>query len=108
MNKSLVRSTFDDALDALADVQRRRLLLDLLDHNPDDTSTFTDDADARDSDVEHRIAMEHLHLPKLTEYGFVEWNEDSHEVSRGPNFDEISPLLELLDDHEDELPDGWL
>jgi len=29
-------------------------------------------------------------------------------VIKGPNFDEIKPLLELLENHEDELPTDWL
>jgi hypothetical protein len=52
--------------------------------------------------------MRHVHLPKLVEYGFVVWDEDEHEVEKGPNFDEIRPVLELLNDHAEELPDGWL
>jgi hypothetical protein len=31
-----------------------------------------------------------------------------HGVSKGREFDETRPLLELLDAHEDELPDDWL
>lgn len=52
--------------------------------------------------------MQHLHLPKLADYEFIEWNKDTHEVTKGPKFDEIRPLLELLATHEDELPADWL
>ncbi len=52
--------------------------------------------------------MQHVHLPKLEEYGFIEWDRDSHEVRKGPKFNEIQPLLELLVSHSDELPDDWL
>ena len=58
--------------------------------------------------LQRLIEMRHTHLPKLVEYGFVEWDRDTHEVVKGPEFDEIEPLLELLDEHDDELPEGWL
>lgn len=100
---------FDDALDALADPQRRRLLVALLDHNPqDDSPVVIADTDAEADAVERLVKMNHVHLPKLEEYGFIEWDRDTHEVIKGPQFDEIRPLLELLADHDDELPPGWL
>ncbi len=52
--------------------------------------------------------MNHVHLPKPADYGFVDWDEKRQEVSEGREFDEIRPLLELPDAHEDELPDDWL
>ena len=52
--------------------------------------------------------MKHVHLPKLERYGFIDWNQDINQVSKGPNFEETRPLLEMLVAHEDELPDGWL
>lgn len=106
---SLSRIPLNDALDALAHVQRRKLLFALVDHNPQDDSpvVLADSQDEADA-VEHLMEMQHVHLPKLVEYGFIDWNREAHEVTKGPNFDEIRPLLELLADHEDELPDGWL
>jgi hypothetical protein len=99
----------DGALDALADVQRRNLLLSLLDHNPqDDTPVVVGASESDVEALESLTTMRHVHLPKLVEYGFVKWDEEHNEVSKGPAFDEIRPLLELLDDHADELPDGWL
>jgi len=96
-------------VDALAAVQRRKLLVALLDHNPqDDTPVVIADSE-RDADaVERLVTMQHLHLPKLADYEFIEWNKDTHEVTKGPKFDEIRPLLELLATHEDELPADWL
>jgi predicted transcriptional regulator len=101
--------SFDDMVDALAHIQRRKLLIALLEHNPqDDTPMVVADSE-RDTDaLERLVSMQQIHLPKLADYGVIEWNKDSHEVMKGPNFDEIRPLLELLDDHEDELPEDWL
>lgn len=109
MNKVRKLVKFDDVLDALADVQRRTLLLALLRHNPqDDSPVVVGDTESEIEAVVSLIEMRHRHLPKLVEYGFIEWDEEHNEVKKGPQFAEIRPLLELLDDHEDELPEGWL
>jgi predicted transcriptional regulator len=109
MKNTLEEISFDDMVDALADVQRRKLLVALLEHNPqDDAPVVIADSDSEADAVERLVTMQHVHLPKLADYGFIEWNEETHEVTKGPKFDEIRPLLELLDDHEDELPADWL
>lgn len=55
-----------------------------------------------------RSALYHVHLPKLAEAAYIEWDADTQTIRRGPNFDEIAPLLQLMADHEDELPAAWL
>ena len=109
MKKSAQTISFDDMVDALANIQRRKLLISLLEHNPqDDSPIVIADSDSEATAVERLVTMQHTHLPKLVDYGFIEWDEETHEVRKGPKFDEIRPLLELLDDHEDELPPDWL
>ncbi|ELZ14037.1 hypothetical protein C478_07839 [Natrinema thermotolerans DSM 11552] len=97
----------DDAFDALANSHRRRLLLSLLTHNPQDVSTV----DGRHWEIaetgDELTRKYHVHLPKLADYGYIEWHREAGNVVKGPRFDEIRPLLELLDDNRDELPDGW-
>jgi hypothetical protein len=103
------RISFDSMIVALSDIQRRNLLIALLDKNPQDDSPTVTFEDGSDSEVmEHLIRMHHLHLPMLENYGFIEWDRQKGEVTKGPTFDEIRPLLELLIEHEDELPAGWL
>ncbi|WP_415379679.1 ArsR family transcriptional regulator [Halosimplex sp. TS25] len=109
MKSSSRQILFDEMVDALADVQRRTLLVALLEHNPQaDRPVVVGDGGTEAIEVKQLIQMKHVHLPKLAEYGFIDWDEDAHEVAKGPNFDEIRPLLELLDDHADELPADWL
>ncbi len=101
--------TVDEMLDALADRQRRTLLVALLEHNPqNDAPVVVDDSEEGADRVQRLLRMEHVHLPKLEEYGFVEWRQDADEVVKGPHFEEIRPLLELLESHGDELPSDWL
>ena len=102
------RVTFDDMVDALADVQRRKLLIALGEHNPQDDSPTVIDPDGETDALERALAMDHVHLPKLANYGFIEWDRVENEVTKGPNYEEIRPLLELLDDHRNELPADWL
>ncbi len=100
---------FDEMVDVLANVQRRKLLVSLLDHNPQDDEPVVINASESDAEAMDRlIKMKHVHLPKLVDYELIEWNEDTHEVSKGQKFDEIRPVLELLAAHENELPEDWL
>lgn len=99
----------DEHFDALSNPHRRRLLVALLEHNPQrDDAVRPEDIHEGEKALEVlREGLFHIHLPKLEEAGFIEWNRDTHEVVKGPEFDEIRPLLELMQDHADELPDDW-
>lgn len=99
--------------EALADPYRRQLLLALFEENPQDCDdldplhllnqgTTTDDLAAT------QINLDHVHLPKLEDMGYIEWDRESGELSKGPSWEEIAPLLQLMYDHQDELPDEWL
>ncbi|WP_227133749.1 transcriptional regulator [Halorubellus salinus] len=109
MENDAKQRTPDEMLDALSHIQRRKLLLALLVHNPQDDESVVIDADESvDEELTRLVEMKHVHLPKLEEYGFISWNQDTNHVSKGPNFEEIRPLLELLADNEDELPEDWV
>lgn len=101
--------SFDEMLDALSNIQRRTLLVALMEDNPqDDSPVITADDESEEDSVKELTKMDHVHLPKLVEYGFIEWDRENNEVHKGPAFDDIRPLLELLDAHEDELPADWI
>jgi hypothetical protein len=57
---------------------------------------------------QRRIEMAHVHLPKLDDMGVVRWDRETEELSKGPKWDEIEPLLCWMEEHRDELPEGWL
>lgn len=101
--------TSDDAFRLMANPYRRRLLMTLMTHNPEDEADIpaalsTDSEDLKEMLVE----MSHVHLPKLDSMGIIEWDREHNVVKRGPMFEDLRPLLELVDKHQDELPDGWL
>lgn len=116
----------DDIFEALSDVHRRKLLVDLLEHNPQTVETIseasrevggmseglkeeylTSDAEISGADKSH-VRLHHVHLPMLVEYGFVEWDREENAVVKGARFDAIRPVLELLEDNREALPAGWL
>lgn len=110
----------DSVFDALAAAQRRQVLARLLDHEPQHVEKLSDAsremADAHEAFLSQYLSGSHesaavdkellriyfVHLPKLVEYGFAEWDRDTEIVTRGPRFDEIRPFLDLLDDQRGE------
>ena len=96
-------------MDALSDRYRRELLVALLDSNPQDDDD-RDPLNVIDPPVEPEVLeveLVHKHLPKLEAMGFIEWDTDTGEIAKGPDWDDIEPLLVLIDTHRDELPDDW-
>lgn len=96
-------------LSALSHRPQRRLLVELLHHNPqDDTPIDSGDPEFGDEELESLFDLRHYHLPELESKGFIDYDRNNHNIIRGPNFEEIKPLLQLIDRHLDELPDDWL
>jgi hypothetical protein len=92
---------------------RRRILVAVGRDNPRDENDVTSESVASEAEEDDdavellKQQLYHTHLPKLDDAGFVEWDRDDGLLGRGPRFDEIEPLLELMNDHQDELPDDW-
>ncbi|MFC4249405.1 ArsR family transcriptional regulator [Natribaculum luteum] len=96
--------------EALKNVYRRRLLVELFERNPqEDRVIVPEGVHAGEKELSAlQTKFVHTHLPLLEQAGYVTWDRESHEVTRGPEFDEIRPFLELIEDHRDELPSGWI
>lgn len=100
--------SLDELFETLSQSARRHILTALVDANPRDEAEFAPTAFTGDDRPEEASTrLHHVHLPKLEEAGFIEWDPESGTITRGPRFDEIEPLLELLVAHRDELPAGW-
>lgn len=81
----------------LANDHRRHLLFTLLEHNPRQEVQEPDGVSLDGIEREQvQVEMYHMHLPKLEEVGFIRWDRDAQEVQKGPAFEEIRPLLEVL------------
>ncbi len=105
---------FDRAVDALGHRYRRRLLVALRDNNPDADDTSRDVGwavetieKAENSETNVETQLIHNHLPRLDEKGYITRNRAAGTLERGPQWDEIEPLLGLLCEHAENLPDGW-
>lgn len=92
-----MRNTLDDAMEALANSNRRRLLRELRNDDPPGVIPVT----SLETGPGERSAIEmtHVHLPKLAEEDIVEWDRESGTVGRGPAFEWVMPVLDVLDDH---------
>ena len=92
----------------LSNPLRRRLLQELYEQGPGAELTVPDDIVGDDED-ETRVwtELKHTHLPKLESDDLIQWDRTDEKVTRGSDFDEIEPLLELFDDHGDDLPYEW-
>ncbi|WP_336037996.1 hypothetical protein [Halobacterium yunchengense] len=109
MTREGTSPSFDSHLDALGHVDRRRLLLALLDARADgDLPVEVSQVAHGAAETDGGLSMHHVHLPKLDDYGFVDADADGDAVTTGPRFDEIRPLLELLDANREQLADDWL
>ena len=99
----------DEAFSALSNVHRRRVMMSLAEHNPQkDTSIHVpEDVHVGEKELDDlQIELYHTHLPQLEEAGFIRWKKDEHEIVKGPRFEEVRPVVELIANSTDELPDN--
>lgn len=53
-----------------------------------------------------KLQFEQYHLPKLADHDVIEWNRETNTVTKGSQFDDIEALLRLVQDKDEEVPDG--
>ena len=107
MNTEAVTS-FDTHLDALGHVDRRRLLLALLNAEEPALPIELDQLKYETAESDVLLSFHHNHLPRLEDLGLVDATPDRHSVTTGPRFEEIEPLLELFKTYQDRLPPDWV
>lgn len=96
--------SLDRLFDALSHPHRRRVLVLISEYNSlDDQFSFGDLVTEDDDPESLKTELYHVHLPKLADAGYIEWDRDDRTIRRGPNSDEIAPVLRLLHEHGDEL-----
>ena len=114
----MTTTNWEDAFDCLRAPERRAVLLTL--HERSDrryllaggteetgTSGRATEEELSLADVDAKLdaaRMYHVHLPKMAEPGYVEYSDDGERVAPGDSFEEIRPLLDVLDENEDALP----
>lgn len=110
VSKSEKDTKLGQALEALSDRYRRELLLALLIENPqsDDDRDPLDIIDPPDEPDVLEAELFHNHLPKLESMGYIEWDRDTGQIATGPDWADIAPVIELIAEHQDELPEDWV
>lgn len=114
--------TNNEAFDAMADLRRRQLLVDLLHADPQAIPTLSSVSQevlqAHESllreylsgpqEIENvakaTIRTHHVHLPKLVQYSYIDWNHDDSVVTKGASFDDVRPLLEVVEKEYEDTP----
>lgn len=91
-------STLDDLFGALSHPQRRRILTTLwmepslsVGGLAPEEGTATDGASSR-----RRVALHTVHLPRLDDAGYVDWDRTEGTVERGPRYEEVRALVQVL------------
>lgn len=95
----------DRILGVLSNRHRRLILLSLKHGRAETKADVMIRGGSEQEAVERQLI--HNHLPKLAEAGYINWSRGTGEISKGPQFEEIEPLLELIEAHADELPPDW-
>ena len=88
---------FDQITKALGHKMRRELLVELLAHNPVQADEL------RESEGE-KTALFHSHLPTLDDLDYIVWNRAAATITKGPNWEEIEPVVRLLSENTECLP----
>lgn len=88
----------DDLFDALANHHRRQLLSTLLDSKPETEIPVPETLTVR---------MNHAHLPRLDEAGYIEWDRERDVIRRGSRFDDVLPIITIMRENDHELPGEW-
>lgn len=104
----IVEGMLDEIMAVLADEHRRQLLTALMEHNPQAAVQIPEGVQVGDNQLEElQIEMYHNHLPRLEDAGFIEWNQEQDVVAKGPEFDQIEPVMGLFEENADDLPIEW-
>lgn len=93
----------DQTFDILRHSSRRRILMRLYHHSgPGKASIDPTDFIPEDANQEQiQSELYHTHLPRLDDSGFVDWDRHRDLIMRGPQFEELYPFLDLLEESED-------
>lgn len=99
--RAVSSDAIDSMMDALKSRTRRVILMTLL----DTTETSIAALERRLPHEKDRIALYHIHVPKLATGGYIEWDTDTDTISKGAKFSEVEPLVRLLKEYNAQLPE---
>lgn len=87
---------WDNLFEILSAQPRRMILISLLEEPKERRLPLPEAAVHSDEPPDPEslsIILQHTHLPKLEEAGYVRWERDPFCVQRGPHFEEVATIL---------------
>lgn len=95
------RELYNSLFRSLQEPARRRILFNLLEHNPQEALMVPEEVHAGETELEDlNIELVHNHLPMLEEAGLVRWEREAGKLHKGPRFAEVRQLLAAISDHD--------
>lgn len=95
------RELFNSLFRSLQEPERRRILFNLLEHNPRGHLPVPEGIHIGETELENLdIALTHNHLPMMEGAGLIRWDREAGAVHRGPKFAHVRELLEAIRDHD--------
>jgi hypothetical protein len=97
-------ASLNELFEVLSDEYRRYVLWTLADPDrriDDGLGTTLAAGDGEPDLLE--LELRHNHLPKLDEYGLVDWDPETETLARGPRFEEVEPFLDVVDERPDDV-----
>lgn len=90
-NTKMQQARLDGVFEVLTHSERRKLLVALANKTSDGISI-----DSSEMPESRWIELNHVHLPKLDDLGFVTWDAESHVITKGLRFKELQPMLSFI------------
>lgn len=107
MDNTTVRDRWDALFRVLSSRPRRTLLIKLCEPPPDAWLRLPEavmSGQFAGTKAELTVELQHNHLPKLAELGYLEWKADPFVATRGPHFNEVASILLAIGNQRDTLP----
>ena len=108
-NGKNVMGRWDQVFCVLSAEPRRQLIVSLLDC-PVDQSVPLPESAINPNVPAHpgrlKNDLQHNHLPKLADFGFIEWETEPLVAYRGPRFEEVAVVFEALHLSSTDIPDS--
>ncbi|WP_226483265.1 hypothetical protein [Natrinema amylolyticum] len=94
--------------EALADESRRMVIYSLLDVPKERRLPLPEAAQSPNVSTDPetlQLQLEHHHLPKLADAGYIRWEHDPFCVQRGPCYEEVEIVFEQMIESLDQFPE---
>lgn len=107
--EGVVCNRWDQVMHQLSSQPRRQIVISLLDA-PEERRRLLPEAalpSTRSVDPEQfTTGLKHHHLPALAKAGYIRWEQDPFCVQRGPRFEEVGSVIQVLLTSSAQLPES--